>query len=126
MNLLLDTHVLLWWFVHPQRINARVAKRIRARSEAVWFSAASVWEIEIKRALGKLDVPDDLLEAAEQSHFSELSVTSAHALELRNLPPLHHDPFDRLLVAQARVQGLTLVTDDEKVAAYPVTTLRAR
>ena len=84
-----------------------------------------MWEIEIKRALGKLEVLEDLLKVTEQSQFSELSVRSVHALELRRLPLLHHDPFDRLLIAQARVQGLTLVTADEKVAAYPVSTLIA-
>ena len=71
------------------------------------------------------EVPDDLLDVAEESRFTELPVTSVHALELRNLPMLHNDPFDRLLVAQARAEGLTIVTVDEKVAAYPISTVLA-
>jgi PIN domain nuclease of toxin-antitoxin system len=125
VKLLLDTHVLLWWFIRPKKIAARAAKLIASGRHAVWFSAASVWEIEIKRALGKLDVPDDLLDVAAESQFTELPVAAVHAKELGNLPNLHQDPFDRLLVAQARVEGLTIVTVDEKVAAYSVPTILA-
>ena len=125
MKLLLDTHVLLWWFIRPKKLSPRVRKMIGDGRQSVWFSACSVWEMEIKSALGQLEVPDDLLEVAGESRFTELPVTSVHALELRNLPMLHNDPFDRLLVAQARAEGLTIVTVDEKVAAYPISTVLA-
>lgn len=125
MKLLLDTHVLLWWFIRPKKINARAAKLIRSGRQAVWFSACSVWEIEIKRALRKLTVPDDLLEVAAESRFTELPVTAMHAQELRHLPGHHADPFDRLLVAQARMEGMTIVTVDENILAYPVSTISA-
>jgi PIN domain nuclease of toxin-antitoxin system len=125
VKLLLDTHVLLWCFIRPKKISARAAKLIRSGQHAVWFSACSVWEIEIKRATGKLTIPDDLLEVAAESRFTELPVTALHAQELRHLPNHHADPFDRLLVAQARVEGMTLVTVDEKILAYPVSTISA-
>lgn len=125
MKLLLDTNVLLLWLIRPQKLDARARNLIGAGRHAVWFSGASVWEVEIKRALGKLDAPEDLLEVAAECSFTELPVRGAHAVELRGLPLLHHDPFDRLLVAQARVEGMTLLTRDEKVARYPVTTLMA-
>jgi PIN domain nuclease of toxin-antitoxin system len=123
MNFLLDTQILLWWFISPKKIPAKVSKQIANGQRAVWFSAASLWEIEIKRGLGKLRAPDDILEVAAQSQFSELTITGVHALALRDLPLIHHDPFDRMLVAQARTEGLTLVTSDRLIQRYSVSTL---
>jgi PIN domain nuclease of toxin-antitoxin system len=123
MNFLLDTQILLWWFISPKKIPAKVSKQIADGKHAVWFSAASVWEMEIKRSLGKLRSPDNILQVTADSQFSELSVTGAHALALRDLPLLHADPFDRILIAQARTEGLTLVTTDEMIQQYSVATL---
>jgi PIN domain nuclease of toxin-antitoxin system len=89
----------------------------------LFFSAASIWEIAIKRATGKLDAPEDLLDKMEERGFIELPVRSSHAIIAGALPPNHGDPFDRMLVAQAQSEGLTIVTNDERIAAYDVTVL---
>jgi PIN domain nuclease of toxin-antitoxin system len=125
VNYLLDTQVLLWWFMQPKRIGAKAMKRLENRQSAVWYSSVSLWEIEIKRSLGKLRAPDDLLDVASSAGFCALSLAPSHALGLRELPVLHSDPFDRILVAQARAEGLVLVTADEQVRRYPVSTLEA-
>jgi PIN domain nuclease of toxin-antitoxin system len=90
---------------------------------AVFFSAASIWEIAIKRASGKLNVPEDLLDTMEQRGFIELPVLSRHAILAGALPSHHGDPFDRMLVAQAQSEGFTIVTRDERIAAYDVPVL---
>ena len=102
--------------------------RCRAIEDAgneVMVSAATVWEIVIKKALGKLDAPDDFEAAVDACRFVRLPVTFAHALTVRDLPSVHRDPFDRMLVAQAIVEGLTLVTRDSNVLRYPVPSIEA-
>ncbi len=89
----------------------------------LFFSAASIWEIAIKRAQGKLDAPSDLLDTMEQRGFLELPVLSRHAVVAGALPPHHRDPFDRMIVAQAQSEGLTIVSNDTRVAAYDVPVL---
>lgn len=89
----------------------------------LYFSAASIWELEIKRAKGKLDAPDDLFETTRQRGFAELAVLSLHAIIAARLPPHHGDPFDRMLVAQAQRENLTIVTNDRCIAAYDVPVL---
>ena len=89
----------------------------------LFFSAASIWEVAIKRAQDKLDVPDNLLDTMEQRGFVELQVSARHGLIAGALPPHHRDPFDRMLVAQAQREGLTLVTHDERIRAYDVPVL---
>jgi PIN domain nuclease of toxin-antitoxin system len=125
-RLLLDTHVWLWWKADDRRLGKHARHAIVTAAE-VRFSAASAWEIAIKTAAGKLTTPaaSNLVEEIERDGFQPLPVTLAHAEELRSLPTLHRDPFDRMLVAQARVEGLTLVTSDERLAGYDVTVLRA-
>jgi len=122
-GLLLDTHALLWWRGDYRRIGTLVREEIANPEVAVFFSVASVWEIAIKRAKGKLDVPENLLDTMGQRGFSELPVFSRHALLAGALPRHHADPFDRMLIAQARSEGLTLVTGDERIAAYGVPVL---
>jgi PIN domain nuclease of toxin-antitoxin system len=125
MNLLLDTHVLLWWLDDPAQISQPAVSAIRDQENAVCVSAATVWEIVIKKALGKLDAPDNLDEVLRVCQFSSLPVTVEHALAVRNLPLHHHDPFDRMLVAQTNVEGLTIVTRDSDILRYPVPNLVA-
>ena len=115
--LLLDTHTLLWWF--DDRLPAGVTRTI-ATSDPVFVSAASLWEIEIKRALGKLDAPLDLIEQAEASSFSLLGIGAGHAVTAGRLPPHHRDPFDRMLVAQAIDEQLTLVSNERLLDSYEV------
>jgi PIN domain nuclease of toxin-antitoxin system len=120
VRLLLDTHVLIWWLEDSERLTPVARRGIEDPAAAVVVSAAGIWEIEIKRTLGKLDVPDDVLEQAEVNGFDLLPVTGQHAVMAGRLPRHHDDPFDRMLVAQAISEGLTLVTADRRLAAYDV------
>jgi PIN domain nuclease of toxin-antitoxin system len=121
---LLDTHPFVWFLVDPKRIPGRLMAILTDPSRVVYVSAVAVWEATIKAGLGKLSLPLDELEATIAAvGFAVLPVTVAHALEVRHLPPLHRDPFDRLLVAQARHERLTLVTRDAAIRRYPVDTL---
>jgi PIN domain nuclease of toxin-antitoxin system len=124
-DLLLDTHVVLWWLDDPALISEAARTAIRAQESIAYVSAATVWEIVIKQALGKLDAPVNLDEVLRDCQFSPLPVTVEHALEVRNLPLHHHDPFDRMLVAQTKVEGLTIVTRDSNVLRYAVSHLLA-
>jgi PIN domain nuclease of toxin-antitoxin system len=125
VTLLLDTQVLLWFLGAPERLRPTALRAIEAGEQVVFVSAVSVWEIELKRSLGKLDTPDDLAERLRACRFSELPLHARHALSLRKLPALHRDPFDRMLVAQALTDKLAIVTSDAQILAYPVKTLRA-
>jgi PIN domain nuclease of toxin-antitoxin system len=118
MRLLLDTHLFLWSITDSRRLARVVRGRITTASE-VYVSAASIWEIAIKVGLGKLDADPAEVEAAiDRSGFIELSVTSEHAARVAALPLHHHDPFDRLLVAQAVSEPLVLLTADQALASY--------
>lgn len=123
MTLLLDTHVVLWWLADAAALGATAREAI-ARSE-VLVSAASAWEIAIKRALGKLHAPAELAEALAANGFLALPVTVDHALGAGALPRHHGDPFDRMLVAQARAENLTIVTADPRLSSYEVPLLAA-
>lgn len=123
--LLLDTHVLLWWLDDPSSIAGRARELIADSSRAVFVSAAAAWEITIKRQLGKLDAPDDLEDALERERFQHLPTGVRHALAVAELPPIHADPFDRIQIAQARLEGLTIVTRDGRIPRYEVPCLRA-
>ncbi len=116
-RLLLDTHVALWWFTAHPRLNPEIQAMI-ADSEC-HLSAASIWEVAIKHKLGKLPIsPRDLVRAAREAGMCPLVVTHDHGTATAELPPVHNDPFDRLLVAQARVERLRLVTGDATLAGY--------
>ncbi len=115
---LADTHALLWWLSDDPRLSERARTLMAAGEVVVYFSAASIWEAEIKAALGKLVVRDDLVEALTADRFVELAIAARHAREAARLPPLHRDPFDRMIVAQARLEGLRVITADPKVADY--------
>ena len=117
MRLLLDTHVLLWYLGEHSRLD-RKTHALVDRSEA-WVSAVSIWEVAIKASAGKLKAdPDRMLDALEPTGLSLLQVTGAHAARVFSLGPLHGDPFDRLLVAQAQAEGLVLLTYDKALAGY--------
>ena len=118
MRLLLDTHIYIWAVMGNRRLSANARKMI-LDADDVYVSAASIWEAAIKARLGKLDADPDLL-ASEiaPSGFIELPVRAAHAAMVRKLPDIHRDPFDRLLIAQALVEPLRLLTSDESLAAY--------
>ncbi len=121
MRLLLDTHALIW--AAEERLGGAARTAIEGAADEVFVSTASVWEIEIKRALGRLHTPADVAGLVDESGFERLSITFEHASAAGRLPLLHGDPFDRMLVAQARVEGLTLATADEQLQRYDVQTL---
>lgn len=122
MKLLLDTHVLLWAAGDPARLSPVARALIEAPDNELFFSAVSLWEISIKRGLGRSDFQIDprvLRRGLLDNGYSELPVISEHAVAIEGLPPIHKDPFDRMLVAQATVEGITLLTADALVAQYP-------
>lgn len=121
MNLLLDTHLLLWAASEPQRLSAKARALLLDSANQLVFSSASLWEISIKNGLERLDFnvdPRRLWRMLLVNGYRELPVTSEHTVALIDLPPLHKDPFDRILIAQARVEGLTLLTADKALAKY--------
>ncbi|HEY6793475.1 MAG TPA: type II toxin-antitoxin system VapC family toxin [Kineosporiaceae bacterium] len=119
MRLLLDTHVVLWWLTDDDALSAGVKETIDTEAE-VFLSAASVWEISIKQSLGKLTGAADLPDVLDRCGLIELPIRSRHAIEAGSLPLLHRDPFDRMLIAQARCEGLTLLSRDAQVERYDV------
>jgi PIN domain nuclease of toxin-antitoxin system len=122
MKLLLDTDVLLWAAGEPHKLSLDACALIEEPENALYFSAASLWEIAIKHGLGRADFQVDprlLRRGLLDNGYGELLITSAHAVAIDSLPPLHQDPFDRLLLAQAMMEGITLVTADAVVAQYP-------
>ena len=122
MRLLLDTHLLLWAAGEPSRVPKAVREWLENPDNELTFSAASLWEIAIKNGLGRRDFQVDarlLRRGLLDNGYTELAITSEHAVFVESLPLLHKDPFDRMLVAQATVEGITLLTMDEQVAGYP-------
>ena len=129
MNFLLDTHVLIWWMEGSSKIGRRTKKALFHSDAAVWVSAANIWEISIKAALGRLypfDPPEDWTrKLVNEFGVRSLPITFEHAAAVRHLPLHHADPFDRILIAQARCEGLTLLTVDPLMSAYDVRTVDA-
>ena len=119
MRLLLDTHVVLWWMEDSAELSDEV-KALLDTEPSVHVSAVSPWEIAVKQSLGKLDGPDDLAERVRDSQFTPLPITAGHGVRAGRLPVHHRDPFDRLLVAQAQIEGMTLVTRDKWIPQYDV------
>ncbi len=123
MRLLLDTHVLLWWLA-DEGLTPQSRDAIADPENLVMVSAASAWEISIKKALGKLSAPDDLEQQVDESGFAALPISIVHGLAAGRLPRHHDDPFDRMLIAQALEEGLTLVTHDKRFTDYDVALMR--
>ena len=123
MKLLLDTHALLWALSADRRLSKRARTAIEDGQNDVLTSAVSAWEIAIKSSLGRLRAPTDLVGAAEMVGFVQRAITFADVDTLRGLPPLHRDPFDRMLIAQATTDSAVLVTRDALIRQYPIATL---
>ncbi|GFE79143.1 twitching motility protein PilT [Steroidobacter agaridevorans] len=122
MKLLLDTHILLWAAGRPDRLPQSARDLIAAPENELFFSAANLWEVVIKRSLGRDDFKVDprvLRRALLDNGYSELPIGSEHVVAVDSLPPIHKDPFDRILVAQASIEGITLLTADHALAEYP-------
>lgn len=121
MKMLLDTHLLLWAAGSPERLPIEVCKLLEDDSNEPFFSAASLWEIAIKNSLGRSDFQVDtriLRRGLLDNGYNELSITGSHAVFIQSLPPIHKDPFDRILIAQATLEGITLFTSDLIIAEY--------
>jgi len=128
VKVLLDTHLLLWAAAEPLRLRKKARSLILDPDNDLFFSAASIWEIAIKNQLGRADFDVDphlLRRGLIDNGYLELAINIEHALAVLALPPLHKDPFDRMLIAQATVEGFVLLTSDEQVAAYPGPVRRA-
>jgi len=122
MKLLLDTHLLLWAAGEPKKLSPKVRRLIDDAQNELLFSVASLWEVAIKRGLGRVDFHVDtqlLRRGLLDNGYSELPIISDHVVATESLPPIHKDPFDRVLLAQATVEGITLLTTDSVVAQYP-------
>lgn len=124
MRLLLDTHAFLWWVADDPQLSERAKDLIADGSNEVFFSVASAWEIVVKASLGRLKLEDDpetfLDDQLEANAFEVLPIHLRHALAIAGLPDLHRDPFDRILVAQAISESMSILSGDERVTAYPV------
>ena len=124
MRHLLDTHVWLWWYLEPERLEAKTLRLLEDGGAEFFFSAASIWEIAIKYRLGKLKLntpPEGLLPAElARDTIQILPISMAHALRAGALPPHHQDPFDRMLIAQAQLENMTLITADPHFSDYKV------
>lgn len=125
MNLLLDTHALIWALENHPALSGNAKDKIIDGHNMVFVSSASVWEISIKKAMGKLIAPDNLTEEIKLHRFTQLNINFDHAKLAGELPDIHKDPFDRMLIAQAKIEKLTLVTRDSQIAKYDVTLLKA-
>jgi PIN domain nuclease of toxin-antitoxin system len=125
MNLLLDSHVLLWALHAPERLLPSASAALLSSRNALHYSAASVWELEIKCSKGKLHLPENWIESLNALGMLELSIDAGHCRNAAHLPPIHQDPFDRMLIAQALMLGLTFVSRDRHARAYGVRHLDA-
>ncbi|MDR2863618.1 MAG: type II toxin-antitoxin system VapC family toxin [Puniceicoccales bacterium] len=125
MKILADSHVLIWWLSDPGKLHPLVLAAIHDADNTVFFSAASIWEIGLKVAKGHLKVPPGLAQVLGADGFDELPVQVVHAEKALMLPPIHADPFDRMLIAQALHEGLVLATRDRLIAQYNVPLLKA-
>ncbi|AYU89129.1 MULTISPECIES: type II toxin-antitoxin system VapC family toxin [Serratia] len=125
-RLLLDTHALLWWLIDDACLGVNAKRQIADPGNAVYVSAASIWEISIKQALGKLALPEDIFAIIEAEDFLSLPMDAFHCQQAGQLPPYHQDPFDRMLIAQAQAEGLTLISADAVFPQYGVRVADAR
>jgi len=125
VNLLLDTHALLWWLDDNPSLSARARSSIENGDNPVFLSAAVIWEIRIKQSLGKLRIPRNFRDVLERQPFTALPITADHVHTVAELPTYHRDPFDRILIAQAKVERLTLVTRDKELLRYRIPVIEA-
>lgn len=125
MHLLLDTHTLIWWLAKNPTLSGEAIDAIANPDNLVFVSAASAWEIAIKKSLAKLQAPDDLAEQITEKRFTPLAISINHALTIEKLPLHHQDPFDRILIAQAIWDKLTIITRDRKFISYDIDIIKS-
>ncbi|MGC3873665.1 type II toxin-antitoxin system VapC family toxin [Halomonas sp. GXIMD04776] len=124
-RILLDTHVFLWWLADDPQLGANAREAIAESRNTIFVSAASIWEISIKRQFGKLDALNDLDRIIEDEGFTALPITLFHGEQAGNLPLHHRDPFDRMLIAQGQAEGLALMSSDTAFVAYGIRVILA-
>jgi len=125
VNYLLDTHVLLWWLTAPKELSPKAHKIIADKDNTISVSCVSLWEMSIKKSLGRLTLPRNILEVMHHEGFTILPIGPEETLGICDLPMIHQDPFDRMLVMQAKMHDLVLITRDKHVMDYPVVTIKA-
>lgn len=125
MKYLLDTHVILWWLTEPEKIAPKARKIIADRDNEIYVSSVSFWEMAIKQSIGKLTLTNNILEILIAEGFFKLLLTPEECLSVANLPLIHQDPFDRMLIVQTKLNDMILITSDKIIMSYPVITLKA-
>lgn len=120
MNLLLDTHIIIWWLNDDEQLKSIHKKLIADPNNLCYISSASIWEISIKSSLGKLKIPSSYFEILKEQGFLELSINWFHCKEIKKLPDIHRDPFDRMLISQAKIEDMTLLTVDDNIKKYEI------
>lgn len=124
MNYLLDTHIILWWLTNPKQISAKAIKIISDKENSVFISSTSLWEMAIKKGLGRLTLPRNIVEILQTEGIQIMPIGHEEALGISDLPQIHQDPFDRMLVMQAKLHNCVLITRDENIMDYPVVTIK--
>lgn len=124
MNYLLDTHIILWWLTNPKQIAPKASQIIADKENSIFFSSVSLWEMAIKKSLGRLTLPRNIVEILQTEGFQVLPISHEEALGISDLPQIHQDPFDRMLVMQAKLYNYVLITRDKNIMHYPVVTIK--
>ncbi|OGB97759.1 hypothetical protein A3F06_02995 [candidate division TM6 bacterium RIFCSPHIGHO2_12_FULL_36_22] len=117
---LLDTHIILWWLSNDKKLSKKAKELIEDPNNHIVVSAVTIWEISIKKSLNKLEAPNNIIEELEKNSIDQLPMTCAHAQFVEQLPNIHQDPFDRLLISQVLVENMVFVTADKVIPKYPV------
>lgn len=125
MQYLLDTHVILWWLTEPEMLTSNSRKIIENEDNVIVVSSVSFWEMAIKISIGRLTIPNNILELLYRANMTSLPLTAEDSLAVADLERIHNDPFDRMLIIQAKRHDLILVTRDKEILKYPVVTLKA-
>jgi PIN domain nuclease of toxin-antitoxin system len=125
MNYLLDTHIVVWWLMDSQKIVPKVREIIADKTNEIFVSSVSLWEMAIKQSIGRLTIPKNIIEVLIKEGFEMLPLMPEESLSVSDLPFIHNDPFDRMLIIQAKLNNLVLITDDSKIIQYPVLTLKS-
>lgn len=119
MRYLLDTHIILWWLTEPTKLSSKIKLLIENKQNKLFVSSVSFWEMAIKQSLGRLTIPKNIIEVLIKEGLETLALTPEEALAVSDLPYIHNDPFDRMLIVQAKLNNLILITNDSKIMEYP-------
>ncbi|MEK7572212.1 MAG: type II toxin-antitoxin system VapC family toxin [Patescibacteria group bacterium] len=123
-SFLIDTHIFIWWMENSKNLSSEIKQLLQDPQQKVFLSVVSIWEMLIKQSKNQLRLPKDMEEGVIESGYTILPIAFPHAIGLKDLPLLHTDPFDRMLIAQAKVEGLTLITADKKIWQYDLSLLK--